>query len=116
MGGQEKDGSMKLTTLGIALITCIPLFPQNQPPSSAGQSVYTAFRTATGVRLTGTLLNEQFSLTAIKVDRLQDSVRLTGDVEVILKGIKLQADDVVIHFDTGEIEPSGNVRLKPIPQ
>jgi lipopolysaccharide assembly outer membrane protein LptD (OstA) len=67
------------------------------------------------VRLTGTLLDERFAVTATKIDRLQDFVRLTGSVEVTVSGVKLQADEVDIHFDTGEIEPRGNVRLKPVP-
>jgi lipopolysaccharide assembly outer membrane protein LptD (OstA) len=28
--------------------------------------------------------------------------------------MKLQADEVDLHWDSGEIEPRGNVRLKPL--
>jgi lipopolysaccharide assembly outer membrane protein LptD (OstA) len=44
----------------------------------------------------------------------QHLVRLSGSVDVTIKGMSLQADEVDIHFDTGDFEPRGNVHLKPV--
>jgi hypothetical protein len=38
-------------------------------------------------------------------------VRLTGNVDLTIDGIRLGADEVVIIEDSGEIKPSGNVRV-----
>lgn len=50
-------------------------------------------------------------------------VRLKGDVQIAAKnpnqkngGMSVKADEAVYHFDTGEIEPLGNVRVKRITQ
>ena len=42
-------------------------------------------------------------------------LRLAG-VEIRTDSLIVQADEIRLHWDTGEIEPVGNVRVKPIPQ
>ena len=39
-------------------------------------------------------------------------VRLKGDVQIESGGVIVKADEAVFNFDTGEIEPLGNVRVK----
>ena len=39
-----------------------------------------------------------------------------ADVEIRTDSLIVQADEIRLHWDTGEIEPVGNVRVKPIPQ
>ena len=47
------------------------------------------------------------------VVRSGDLVQLRGNVEVHTPGTFVQADDVDYHLSTGEMEPRGNVRIKP---
>jgi lipopolysaccharide assembly outer membrane protein LptD (OstA) len=43
-------------------------------------------------------------------------VRLKGDVQIESSGVIVKADEAVLHTDTGEIAPLGNVRVKLITQ
>jgi lipopolysaccharide assembly outer membrane protein LptD (OstA) len=102
---------MKSVLLGIALIACLPVFAQDQLAIK-----FLAFKTSTGVRISGTLHDEPLvgTATSIQGDGALHVARLKGNVEISINGMKLQADEVDLHWDSGEIEPRGNVRLKPL--
>jgi lipopolysaccharide assembly outer membrane protein LptD (OstA) len=41
-------------------------------------------------------------------------IRFTGDVEITINGMRVRADQVDYYWQTGDIEPSGHVRLTPV--
>ena len=100
---------MKRVILGIALIACLPVFAQDQLAIK-----FKAFKTSTGVRISGTLHDDPLVGTAssIQGDDTLHLAQLKGNVEITINGMKLQADEVDLHWDSGEIEPRGNVHLK----
>jgi lipopolysaccharide assembly outer membrane protein LptD (OstA) len=51
-----------------------------------------------------------------EADQANHVVRLKGDVQIESSGVIVKADEAVLHTDTGEIEPLGNVRVKLITQ
>jgi lipopolysaccharide assembly outer membrane protein LptD (OstA) len=102
---------MKLVMLGIALMACLPAFPQDQPAASHR---YEVFRTRDGFRFVwddGSLL--EVKATTMESVKELPGVRFKGMVEIKIDGVTLQADEVDYHLDTGEFEPYGNVHLKP---
>ena len=111
---------MKRILLGIALIGCLPAFPQDQPTTAPPHT----FRVYRLHRSTGdefhVVAGDGRELAAIaqnidgKLAGLPEVVRFTGDVEITIDGMKLRADQVDYHWVTGEIEPSGNVHLTPV--
>lgn len=57
-------------------------------------------------------------VTALSIERgakYPSVIRLKGDVEIKMKGIKIMADEAEFHEGTGEIEARGNVRILPYP-
>jgi lipopolysaccharide assembly outer membrane protein LptD (OstA) len=106
---------MRLATLAIALIACPALFAQNQPADPSHKYIYTMFRIRDGFRV---VVDDRRVLDAIATsfESIKPSgvVRFKGNVEIKLDGVDLFADEVDYHLDTGELEPLGNVRLKPI--
>ena len=108
---------MKLLALSIALVGCLPVFAQDQPKRLPGTE-YTVFRTRIGYFARGTLQGDPFSATTTSIQSDVDLhlLRLKGNVEITIKGVIMQADEVDCHTDTGEIEPRGNVHLKAAPE
>jgi len=102
---------MKRVIVGVGLIACFPVFAQDQPVMN-----FKAFKTSAGIRISGTLHDEPLVGTAssIQGDNALHLAQLKGNVEITVNGMKLQADEVDLHWDTGEIEPHGNVHLKPL--
>jgi lipopolysaccharide assembly outer membrane protein LptD (OstA) len=111
---REKGGSMRRIVLGIALMACLPVFAQDQPTAVPVHG-FKVFRTSGGYRVSmddGREVNVlASSIEAVNPVRV---VRFKGDVEMKINGLELRADEVDYHWDTGEIEPLGNVHLKPI--
>jgi len=111
---------MKRVVLGIALIACLPVFPQDQPTTAPTHT----FRVYRVHRSTGdefhVVASDGRELAAIaknidgKLAGRPEVVRFTGDVEITIDGLKLRADQLDYHWVTGEIEPLGNVRLTPV--
>lgn len=102
---------MKLLTLGLALIACLSTFAQDQP----ARHNYTIFRIRDGFRVV--VDNDRvLEATAKSIEDVKPLpvVRLKGNVEITIDGVELQADEVDYHWDTGELEPYGNVHLKPV--
>jgi len=102
---------MKLVTPSIVLMACLPVFSQDQLAIQ-----FTAYRTATGIRVNGTLRGEPLIGTAKSVqgEDAMHVAHLKGNVELTIDGIRVQADEVDLHLDSGDIEPNGNVHLKPV--
>jgi lipopolysaccharide assembly outer membrane protein LptD (OstA) len=99
---------MKALSVAIALAACCPMFSQDQAAIK-----FTAFRATNGIRIEGTLNNGTLVGTAASVQRDNSLhlVRLRGNVDLAIDGVRLRADEVVIHESSGEIEPNGNVRV-----
>ena len=98
---------MKILSIAVVLAVCCPVFSQDQPTIN-----FRAFRASSGVRIEGTFKSEMLTGTAGSVKR-EDSahlVRLTGNVDLTIDGMRLRADEIIIE-DSGEIKPSGNVRV-----
>ena len=98
-----------LLYMAIGIAVCCPLIAQDH-------LVITWFHLlpdANGHRIDATLSNmEKLSGTAAII-RLQNSphlLNLRGDVDLTIDGTRVRADEVVIE-DSGEIKPSGNVRV-----
>ena len=104
---------MKIVPLSIALVACLPVFAQDQPAIT-----FRAFRTNTGVRVEGALRDKALSGTAtsIQSDNLLHVATLKGKVEITVNDTRMQAEEVDLHWDSGEIEFRGNVRLMPSQQ
>src|SRR5262245_54908968 len=115
---------MKRLIFAIALMACVPLFGQDIPNNVPRRQLFPAdrptysffvFRTAAGYRITA--FNDQITIIAMKMERvgnLSDStclLKLTGNVEVTVKGVRLEADEADYHCQSGEIEPRGNVHF-----
>jgi hypothetical protein len=123
MARSEKGGSMKRILLGIALIACLPVFPQDQP-ATAPPHHYTVYRHRgadgwpDGWRVVTKEDGRDLAVIAKNIDGKlagrPEVVRFTGDVEITIDGMKLRADQLDYNWVTGEIEPSGNVRLTPV--
>jgi hypothetical protein len=131
---------MKRVVLGIALIACLPVFPQNQPttappptvkatlqgevfpqdqPAAAPPHSFLLYRLRTGGwRVTTREDGRELAAIAKNIDGKlagrPEVVRFTGDVEITIDGMKLLADQLDYHWVTGEIEPLGNVHLTPV--
>jgi hypothetical protein len=105
---------MRLVMLGIGLIGCLPVFPQDRPAVNPGHS-FEVFRIRGGFRVVvdngGTLEARATSIEAVSPLPV---VRFKGNVEITIDGVELQADEVDYHWDTGELEPLGNVHLTPV--
>jgi len=104
---------MKFVIFGIALIACLPVFPQDQP--TVVPQNYVVFRISGGFRVVaedGRFVNA-IAATIEPVKPLQ-VVRFKGNVEITIDGMELRADQVDYHWDTGELEPNGNVHLQPV--
>jgi lipopolysaccharide assembly outer membrane protein LptD (OstA) len=99
---------MKLFRLAVAFIACVPVFSQDRLAIT-----FTDFRAATGIRIEGTLNGEALVASAenIQLEGSPNVARLTGNVETTIKRIKLHADEVVLHLDSGEMVPHGHVVL-----
>jgi lipopolysaccharide assembly outer membrane protein LptD (OstA) len=99
---------MKALSIAIALAACSPVFSQDQSAIN-----FRAFRATSGIRIEGTLNNETLMGTAgtLKHESSAHLVRLTGNVDLTIDGMRLRADEIVIDEDSGEIKPSGNVRV-----
>ena len=104
---------MRLLSLVIVLFACLPVFSQEQRAIR-----FTAFRTTNGVRISGTLHNDPLlgTATSIQNEEALHVAHLKGSVELMVNGMKLQADELDLHWDSGDIEPRGNVHLTPIQQ
>ena len=104
---------MKLVILCIGLIACLPVSPQDQP--TVVTQNYLVFRISGGFRVVaedGRFVNAiAATIEPVKPLRV---VRFKGNVEITVNGVELRADEVDYHWDTGEVEPNGNVHLKPI--
>jgi|HubBroStandDraft_1064217.scaffolds.fasta_scaffold525976_2 hypothetical protein len=112
---------MKSILPGIALIACLPVFPQDQPATAPRHTFRVArLRTGDGFRFRVVTQEDGRQLDVIaknidgKLAGRPEVVRFTGDVEITIDGMKLRADQLDYNWVTGEIEPSGNVRLTPI--
>jgi lipopolysaccharide assembly outer membrane protein LptD (OstA) len=105
---------MKLLMLGIALIACLSVFAQDQP--TAGHS-FEVFRIRDGFRV---VVDNARVLEAIarsiETVKTSDVVRFKGNVEITIDGVELRADEVDYHWATDELEPLGNVHVKPVAQ
>jgi lipopolysaccharide assembly outer membrane protein LptD (OstA) len=99
---------MKPRTIALALVIACGLFSQDRLSLA-----FTAFRVASGIRVEGTVNGQDLTGTASNIQRDKSArvVVLRGNVDMTVNGIRLRADEVVMHEDTGEIEPSGNVHL-----
>ena len=98
---------MKTLSLAIALAACMPVFSQDQAVQ------FQAFHASNGIRIEGTLNNARLAGTTMTIHRedSQHIFRLRGNVGLTIDGVRVHADEVVLHVDSGEIEPSGNVQL-----
>src|ERR1700722_2915707 len=102
---------MKFIMLGIALIVCLPGFPQDQP--AVVPQNYVVFRISGGFRVVaedGRFVNAIAA--TIEPGKAPHVVRFKGNVEITINGVELRADEVDYHWDTGELEPNGNVHLQ----
>jgi lipopolysaccharide assembly outer membrane protein LptD (OstA) len=104
---------MKSAILGIVLIGFLPAFPQDQ--STVIPQNYVVFRISSGFRVVGEDGRSVNAIAAtIEAVTPLRVVRLKGNVEITINGVELRADEVDYHWDTGELEPLGNVHLKPV--
>ncbi|HWZ33243.1 MAG TPA: hypothetical protein VNX18_18000 [Bryobacteraceae bacterium] len=103
---------MKHVILGLTLIACLPLFPQDRP--AAIPQGFTVFRIRDGFRVSADG-GRTVDAIATSIEALNPShvVRLKGGVAITINGMELRADEVDYHWDTGELEPYGNVHVKP---
>ena len=104
---------MKFVMLGIALIVCLPGFPQDQP--TVLPQNYVVFRISGGFRVVaedGRFVNAIAA--TIETVKPLHVVRFKGNVEIAINGVELRADEVDYHWDTGELEPNGHVHLQPV--
>jgi lipopolysaccharide export system protein LptA len=97
--------------LVIALSASLPVFSQDKPSIR-----FEVVRNASGARLNGTVNSQSLlaKATSVQGDNVLRVIHLTGNVEITLGGMNLQADAVDFHWDSGELEPSGSVRINPI--
>jgi lipopolysaccharide assembly outer membrane protein LptD (OstA) len=107
---------MKRLIVSIALLACLPVFAQDQSPRIPRNNS-TIYRVKGGYHVIG--FEDQLSVTSTNLELIARDpcvIRLTGDVQVTTKGVTLQADEADYHCSSGEIEPRGNVVLKPFAQ
>jgi hypothetical protein len=107
---------MKRIILGIAVRAGLPVFAQDQL-GRIPRNDFTVYRVNGGYHIIG--FEDQLTVTSTNLEWISHNpclLRLTGNVEVIAKGVTLQADEADYHCGTGEIEPRGNVVLKPFAQ
>jgi len=102
---------MKPRSIAVALFASFTLFSLSQPRLSL-----TAFRTRDGIRIEGALNNETLAGTAssFQDDKAAHNFVLDGNVDLTIDGVRLRADEVIIHKDSCVVEPSGNVRVTAI--
>jgi lipopolysaccharide assembly outer membrane protein LptD (OstA) len=50
-----------------------------------------------------------------RIDSDQDVFRIRGNAEIVTSALTLTADEADYHWDTGEVEARGSVRVKPVP-
>jgi len=104
---------MKRILFGIALVACLPVFPQDHP--TAMPRNFQVFRIVGGYRVVaedGRFVNA--IATSIESVESLRVVRFKGNVEIKLGGVEIQADEVDYHWQTGECEPLGDVHVKPL--
>lgn len=103
---------MRRFALGLALAACLPIFAQDQP-AAPGHN-FSVFRIRDGFRVVSDN-GRVLEATAKDMESLKPSgvLRFRGKVEIALDGVELRADEVDYHWDTGELEPYGNVQLQP---
>jgi len=107
---------MKRLIVSIALLACLPVFAQDQSPRIP-RNDFTIYRVKDSYHIVG--FENQLSVTSTNLEWISHTpclLRLTGNVEMTTKGVTLQADEADYHCGTGEIEPRGNVVLKPFTQ
>jgi lipopolysaccharide assembly outer membrane protein LptD (OstA) len=104
-----------LSCVAIAVIACYPIFAQD--PLGAGIAFVYIIPDGNAQRIDMTFTNkETLSGTAATVNREKSThlMYLRGGVNLTIDGIRLRADEVTIAEDSGEITPSGNVRITKI--
>jgi lipopolysaccharide assembly outer membrane protein LptD (OstA) len=107
---------MQRFILAIALLACLPVFAQDQS-ARVPRNDFTIYHVRGSYHIIG--FEDQLSVTSTNLEGITHTLcllRLTGNVEVTTKGVALQADEADYHCGTGEIEPRGNVVLKPFVQ
>jgi hypothetical protein len=104
-----------LLCVAIAVAACRPLVAQDRLAITFVHIV----PDANARRIEATLSNKQiFSGTAAEiswnsVNPVRLPLNLRGDVDFVINGMRIRADEVVIET-SGEIKPSGNVRIAPL--
>jgi lipopolysaccharide assembly outer membrane protein LptD (OstA) len=114
---------MKLLTLSLC-IACLPLFPQDREARAlrANEQTRQSFQIAKSIfkhqpfQLPEMALGTSVKVTAMKFLAYDGYVLRLGGVELTTDTLTVQADELTYTFATGEIEPLGNVRLKPARQ
>jgi lipopolysaccharide assembly outer membrane protein LptD (OstA) len=101
-----------LLCMAIAAAACCPLVAQDQ----VGDAIVSLhiFPNADGLRIDVTFSNKETlsgRAAIISRDKSVHLLNLRGDVDLTIDGMRLRADEVVIVEDSGEIKPSGNVRI-----
>jgi lipopolysaccharide assembly outer membrane protein LptD (OstA) len=107
---------MKRLILTVAVLACLPVFAQDQSRRVPSNDTH-IYRIKNSYRIVG--FEDQLVVTSTNlewIDHNSGLIRLTGNVELRTKGIILEADEADYHLGTGEIEPRGNVALKPFAQ
>jgi lipopolysaccharide assembly outer membrane protein LptD (OstA) len=89
------------------LVLCLVLVPL------AAQNNSEIKQLTVGPSISGLVTIPQVRFAAQSVQQNSGIVFLKGSVEINLGGYTLLADEAEYHQDTGEIQPRGNVRVKP---
>ena len=102
---------MRRAILAVALIAGGTVLAQDQ--ARVAQS-FQVFRVNGGFRVVAedgrTIQAEAANIEVAK--EASNAVRLKGNVRITLGGVEISADEVIYHWQTGECEPSGNVRVR----
>ena len=116
---------MKLMAMAICL-ACLPAFGQDAPLGRMGppgmmlrraeslSQISRAIDQHRSFRLPDNSFGSDVTAIATGVMRNGDTLILTG-VEITTSSIVVAADEAVYDWDTRQIEPRGNVRLKSAP-
>src|SRR5580704_15021876 len=114
-----------MKTLALSLcIACLPLFPQDRSAQllrlneqlRQGVQIAKAISANQPFQLPDMVLGTSVKVTATKFLADDGYVLRLGGVEVITGNLIVQADELAYNWATREIEPIGNVRLKPSQQ
>ena len=106
---------MKLFALGAVLMACLA-FAQDRTRNTPSEQngAYVLHYVSTHI-YNGQQKTFFFSRT---LDRNGDdraaTIRLSGNDRLVSGSVSIQADEVIYHFDTGEIEARGHVSIRPI--